>query len=448
MTIEATHPVKAIGRVANGPLRRGIRFSLSNSALAFADQCAVSGLAFLILVAMGAFTTLVEIGAFALAMSVVALALATQDATITRPYTIQSHTPVTSAQGHLSASMRLALILAGVIFVVTMAIGVAQCAIGRLWEGQITMALALTIPGSLLREFARRISFAHERSIDAVLMDAPVVGFALIGIVALGFFGHLTAATALLTLAITNFAGGFGWILAKGLGRPNGAIPTAQVAETSWTMGRWLFLSQIAMQAQGYTTHWLALLFLGASATGVYATCLSIIAFSNPVLQGLFNIMIPKSAKMFQQSGNQGVIRLALRDSAVLVALMLVFCFFIALFGERVMSLLYPATSNTGHLLIVLALSSLVATAGVPASMALASANKAANLAVVVCLAALVNLAIVLLLVPWGGLIAAAYGTLLAEFVGTIGRWVALCRTVDGSSTTSAITKQDVGGHA
>jgi Na+-driven multidrug efflux pump len=94
------------------------------------------------------------------------------------------------------------------------------------------------------------------------------------------------------------------------------------------------------------------------------------------------------------------------------------------------MSLLYPEVGDVGGLLIVLTLSMLVAAAGTPASVALASADKAAHLAPVVLLAAFVNLGAVLLLLPAGGLLGAAYGTLLAECVGAAGRWIALRRAV------------------
>ncbi|MDP1866360.1 MAG: polysaccharide biosynthesis C-terminal domain-containing protein [Bradyrhizobium sp.] len=424
------------------------RLTLSNTTLAFADQCAVSGQAFLTLLLMGAFADLAQVGAFAVALSIIAIALAIQDAAITRPYTVQLHTPIGSVRRHLIASLRLSLVLAGLAFVAVFGFGIAIIAVGGLSDGQVVMALAVALPGALLREFGRRVSFAHERSIEAVLIDAPVVCLGLAGIVGLAVTGQLTATTGLIVLAATNFAAGLCWLVAKGLGRAGGKIPTAQVAASSWTMGRWLILYQLAMQAQSYTTHWLALLVLGASATGVYAACLSIVAFANPMLYGLFNIMIPKSARVFRQTGNHGVIRRALRDGAVLVGLMLGFCVLIALFGQKVMAALYPAAGDTRHLLIVIAVGSLMAAAGAPAAIALASANKAANLALVTCLTALINLAIILLLLPTGGLLGAAYGTLIAEFVGAAGRWIALYHAVGLRPTHSANIKTDLVRHA
>ena len=135
-------------------------------------------------------------------------------------------------------------------------------------------------------------------------------------------------------------------------------------------------------------------------------------------------------------------------DAAILVALMLGFCILVALFGQRLMSTLYPAAGETRHLLIVIALSSLIATAGVPAAIALTSANKAANLSLVMCVAALINLVIILLLLPLGGLLGAAYGTLLAELVGTVGRWFALYRAVGIKPGISLKTKQELVLHA
>lgn len=446
MKTNAAHNTReAVSEV--GLLARVHRLTASNTFLAFADQCAVSGQAFLTLLLMGAFADLAQVGIFAVALSIIAMALAIQDAAITRPYTIQLHAPIGSARQHLIASLRLFLVFAALAFLIVLAFGMVGV-VGRWWDGQVVVALALALPGALFREFGRRVSFAHERSIEAVLIDAPVVCLGLVGIIGLGWIGQLTAATALMVLAATNLAAGLCWLVAKGLSRATDKVPTTQVAESSWMMGRWLILYQFAMQTQGYTTHWLALLFLGASATGVYAACLSIVAFANPMLYGLFNIMIPKSARVFRQTGNHGVIRRALRDSAILVGLMLGFCILIALFGQKVMAALYPAAGSTQHLLIVIAFASLLAAAGAPAAIALISANKAANLALVTCVAALINFAIILMLLPTGGLLGAAYGTLIAEFIGAAGRWIALYRAVGLRSTNFANPKSELVRHA
>ncbi len=392
---------------------------------------------------MGTFADLAQVGAFAIALSIIVIALAIQDAAITRPYTIQLHAPIASAQGHLLASFRLSLALAGVASIAVLGFGILLIVQGRPSDGQIAIALALALPGALLREFGRRVSFAHERSLEAVLIDAPSVCIGLGGIFLLGMTGQLNATTGLMILAATNFTASTCWILAKGLIRATEKVAITPVAMASWTMGRWLIVNQIAIQSQGYTTQWFALIFLGAHATGVLAASLSVIAFANPMLLGLFNIMIPKSAREFRQSGNQGVLKRALRDSAVLVGLMFGFCIVIAVFGQQAMSALYPKTGDTWHLLIVLSLSATLASAGTPAAIALASANKAANLAFVACLTALFNLAIVVVLMPIGGLLGAAYGTLFAEFVGTAGRWVALYRAVSCRSTDSPKAKPE-----
>ena len=448
MTIDTAHTCGDRQPGTLGLLAGLRRLTVSNTALAFVDQCAVSGQAFLTLLLMGAFSDLAQVGRFAVGLSVIAIALAIQDATITRPYTVQLHAPIGSARGHLIASLRLSLWLAGLAFITMLGFGVVLAANGRPSDGQLVIALALVLPGALMREFGRRVSFAHERSIEAVLIDAPAVCLGLAGIVSLGLMGHLTAATGLLVLAATNLTVGLCWVFAKGQDCASANVQTARVAVASWTIGRWLSVYQLAMQAQGYTAHWFALLFLGAHATGVYAACLSIIAFANPVLYGLFNIMIPKSARVFRQSGNRGVIERALRDSAVLGGLMLGFCILIALFGSQIMAALYPSAGDTRHLLIILGLSVLLASAGAPAAIALTSANKAANLALITCLTALINLAIVLVLLPTGGLLGAAYGTLIAEFLGAAGRWIALYRTVGLRQPNIANTQPNVVRHA
>jgi O-antigen/teichoic acid export membrane protein len=426
------------GRVT-GPLRVWWRLTTHGAAISLADQCVVSGLTFVVLMLMSAFAGLAQLGAFALAMSVVAMAIATQDALITRPYTVQIQDCADRDTLRLRASLMLAIAFSAAMFLLCACAGATMVAVGYRAEGIIAFALAFALPGMLLREFARRVSFAHDRGRDALMVDTPVAGAALAGILLLGQTGRLSAASALIVLGIVNHAGALAWILSRGRLLASQPAPARTVAAESWIMGRWLFVCQMAMQAQGYATHWLSMLFLGATATGAYVACLSVVALANPVLYGLFNVMAPRSARMFRNAGRAGVMRSAARDAALLVALMLGFCFFIAVFGGWLMARLYPSVGDAYHLLIVLSVSVLVGSAGVPASMALISANRAKKLAMVVTATALFTLAVVAVALPSWGLLGAAYGLLLAEFVGSAGRWLALYHEAGGGLRTAAL---------
>src|SRR5205807_1108115 len=63
----------------------------------------------------------------------------------------------------------------------------------------------------------------------------------------------------------------------------------------SWDLGKWLFVGQMTVQVQRYVTYWLSMLIAGAAVTGVYAACMSIVAFANPLIFGVGNILMPRS---------------------------------------------------------------------------------------------------------------------------------------------------------
>ena len=51
----------------------------------------------------------------------------------------------------------------------------------------------------------------------------------------------------------------------------------------TWAVGKWLLAGRITAQVQGYVTYWLAMAIAGAAVTGVYAACMSIVGFANPL---------------------------------------------------------------------------------------------------------------------------------------------------------------------
>src|SRR6516165_3653228 len=69
----------------------------------------------------------------------------------------------------------------------------------------------------------------------------------------------------------------------------------------SWGLGKWLFVNQIMVQVQRYITYWLSAVIAGAAVTGVFAACMSIVAFANPVVFGLFNILAPRSVLAWKE---------------------------------------------------------------------------------------------------------------------------------------------------
>ena len=182
-------------------------------------------------------------------------------------------------------------------------------------------------------------------------------------------------------------------------------------------------------------TLWLAMATVGATVTGIYAACASIVGFANPLLFGYYNVLTPKFVRILKVEGGAGLRRQAALDAFILAAIMTAFCGIVFIAGDEVMRLLYRGVgySGNGDIISVLAIAALIAAVGAPASIALAAAQQARAVAAAMFVTAALNLVLVWALLPRWGLLGAAYGVLVAEIVGSLGRWMAFLALVPGS---------------
>ena len=242
----------------------------------------------------------------------------------------------------------------------------------------LVIAVAMAIPPVLLCEFGRRYSFAHLLTSQALIVDAAVTVSLIAILVGLAWAGHLKAFTAVLTLDFACGSCALTWLLFKrrafDFDRKNAAL----TIRSSFELGKWLLLSQLALQMQGYATHWITMLAAGAVATGLYSACLSIVALANPFLFGYFNILTPRFVRVFKQGRAAALRRRAVADAVLLGAGMGIFTVAIWVFGGTIMGVLFPGEyyrSSTG-LLTVLALSSAAGALGGPAVVALSVVER------------------------------------------------------------------------
>lgn len=416
------------GRLKGRAWARALGLASTSHVLSWADQAVVSAASFLALIMIGRSTDASQLGAYALGASILGVLLAAQESLITRPYAIQLHQPRGTPAEHAFSSLVLSVLLSGFCAALLGAVALSLLALGReRVVVEIVLALAATAPFVLTREFARRFAFARLEVLGALLLDLVVAALTVLALGFLSWTGRLSAASAFVAVGLSCGIGTTGWLC---FSRAGFAFRFGQLRTTlkqSWSLGRWLLSGQLAVQAQGYVTYWMSLALAGATATGIYAACMSIVSFANPLLFGFYNILTPRSVRAWRAQGASGLRRQAARDSALLAAAMSVFCVLVFWFGETVVQWLFanPDYRGNGHTLNVLALAALAAAVGVPAAIALASAERARAVAVVMTSAAVLNVILVWLLMTKWGLLGAAYGILMAEVAGSLGRWIA-----------------------
>ena len=412
--------------------------------LALVDQAVVSGVSFLTTILVGRYTDSSQLGSYAIAVSLVASSLAIQGSLITVPYSIQRHRPLgTPAEcaGGLLAQTNLFSALIVTLFT-TVAFGLI---LANAQHDLIVMAWALAgvMPFALLREFFRRLAFAHLEIAHALLLDIVVATLQLAALLWLGWMERMSAVTACGAIGLASGLPAIGWLY---FSRASFVIRTDQLKATmkqSWRLGKWLAAGQITVQIQLYVIYWLSVLIAGAAVTGVYAACMSIVSFANPLIFGIGNILSARSALSWKNGGGTGLRRQAMQDAVLIGVLMTLFCVLAFFVGEDAMRVLYHGKEyeGQGEIIVVLALATLAASLSMPASIALATIERPVAVVIAGAIGAALTVVLVWYLMVHWGLPGAAFGLLVGSVIGTSGRWIAFLKLVPRRCNSVEVTR-------
>lgn len=410
-------------------LSRLLRLLLRKPVLACADQSIVSATSFLTLIMIAHATDVAQVGVFALGVSVIGVALAVQHSLISLPYTIQRHRPVVEASHHAFSCLTLSVFMAvGWAVALGMSAFVLSFLASGSGTGRSIWLLTAAVPLVLLREFARDFDIARVNLCRALAVDVGAASLQLALIAYLAVSKQLSPESAYGAMAVAHGASFLVWIVAA---RGDFAIGVQQLREHAsecWRLGRWLLVSKAGLLVQGYSTYWISMIVAGPKVTGVYAACMSIVSLANPVVMGLYNVLMPRSVEVWRERGGAALYRQAIRDALLLCAL--TFCFFAAVLvgGETLLTLLYPQDvgSGQGETATLLAFGLLVSALGIPPANALASMERPRPSAGIAAAAAGLNVVLVWAFLDVWGLLGAAAAIAVVNFLSSAARWVVL----------------------
>ena len=396
--------------------------------LSLADQAIVSVTGFLTTLLIARWSGSTQLGFYALGLSLLLSLVAFQESLILQPYLIQRFYPEGTAAERAGASLTLSILFSlGSILVLTVA------AVGFLvWRAGAELvvtiwAIAGIVPFALTRDFARRFAFAHLDTSRVLFLDLAV---AIIQLSALGWLGASGRMSATSACAALGAACAFPTAIWLYYARAEFTIHVRNVQvvlKQTWVLGKWLLVGRITSQVQGYVVYWLAAADGGVAVTGVYAACMSIVGLANPLMIGLANVLMPKLVLAWKHGGGPRLWHEAIRNTALIAAVMTAFNLAVFLGGEHVMRFLYHGKEFEGHgqTLIVLALAMSSGTLGEAPSIALAAMERPRPIIMVTAVEAVLTVALVWILMTKWGLLGAAYGMLVGNVTGTVGRWIA-----------------------
>ena len=177
---------RSVPRVFSGTLFR-------KGTLSLIDQGVVSATNFLTMVLLGR-TATQELGEYQLGFSIVLLAMCVQNALISSPYTLFGNRMEGRQRAQYAGSTLLhqwGLSALSTLVMVCVAIGTGM-GWGLTDFDYVAWTLAAMLPFILVREFVRRVAFAHLQMVTVLGLDVAASAMQLGGLIALRSLGYLS----------------------------------------------------------------------------------------------------------------------------------------------------------------------------------------------------------------------------------------------------------------
>ncbi len=416
------------------------RFWFSTSAfksyLAVIDRLIVGGTNFLTMVIVGRACGLEDLGVFALAWTILLGINVTQEAFVLSPFTVFCRQDSDETSKQTYAWTTLALQIASAAGAMTIALLCASL-MTHLQAGPtlqaVAWSLAIAIPAVSMREFVRRFLFAKLETTKALVLDALVASLQFTGLGAFWYTGSLSPGSALVVMAMATAVPAVTWLL---LNRTN--FKSTERSELlaqgrrHWRFGRWIGAGQLSDLAVTHGVAWLVAALAGTAATGVFAACNSLIMIVNPLILGIGNVLLPRTAQANHEHGSDEVNRIVWKTTSILALSVGVICLGVALFGEVLIGAFYSLGSLEGvqEIIVLLALANFVGATSFAVDNGLLVVNRPdVNFA-----ASMVGLAftfaLAALLTPYLGVVGTAMGVLIGTVLNSLYQIVAFMRLV------------------
>jgi O-antigen/teichoic acid export membrane protein len=318
--------------------------------LALADQAVVSGVSFLTLILVSHWTSSSQLGIYSIGISALISIIGLQDSLVLLPYIVERFRPIGTVAEHAGASLMQSGLLSVLSIALVAAAALSLSILGADGDAaDMAWALVATIPFALLREFGRRRALARLRMGEAFVLDGSVAAIQVIALCVLGSTGWMTPATACGALGGACGLVGIVWLY---LYRADFVIrkdQTLPAAKQNWSSGKGFLAAQVTNWLQSYVTYWLLALVHGSAATGVFAACMSLASFGNPLMMGINNALNPRAMLALETGGKSGLRRQAIQGAVLQAAAMGLFCLMLALFSADAMHLLYRGEDFYGQ---------------------------------------------------------------------------------------------------
>jgi O-antigen/teichoic acid export membrane protein len=398
---------------------------LGQGAISLADQVLASATNFLTGVIVARTCSKEGLGLFSLGMTLVLLVADLQTSLVTTPYMV--YAPRLKDREHALYTGSSLIHQVGFCIITGLAFFGASCA------GQYSSTLAsltpvlqaLVVVGSLimLREYARRVSFARLKFKTALFFDGFIALGQIGGLFLAARLGLLSPSSAYYVIGGTCAIALAGWLWHdRKFYMPRFGQSIADLKK-NWSLGKWVFASGLLWALSMNIYPWLLAEFHGVSSTGIWAACTGVISLGNPILLGFQNLAGPKIAHRYATNGARALRALVLQMTGIIVVPMMLLSAVMFLWGDPILALLYSRQYAGNRMTAaVLALNLLVSAVAFCYSRALFAMDRASVDFVINFVALFIMLTLGLWLVRQFGPIGAACGLLTAGLTTSLVR--------------------------
>ena len=419
-------PGGAIRRTLTSP---GARKSL----MAMLDQSLVSGTRLVMTVLIGRYAGAEELGIYAICFAGLLLTSVAQESLLSAPYAVLGPRYTQEARRRFAGNTLVTGLVFGIALSAALLLATALPVVASLnTQAALFPVLAATVPLFLLQGLLRRLSMAHLRIDQALIVDGTVSVVLFGAIVALIGQGTFSALTALGATGAACLAGALCGLILNREQIGFGARTLLPQLARNWRFGRWILGAQQVSTVSNNLVIWLLPVFAGAAASGVYAACNLVVTAANPLLLGLGNVLEPRTARALVDDGRNALIRVVRKVTLLTLLAVGVYVVFVLVFGEWIIAWLFDAGEfeALGHPLAVLALALLIRSIRLGRNHALRALgaphwNFIASLVELGTIAACA-----LALLTGSGVLGAAYSVLCGSVTGSLVRFVAYHRTL------------------
>jgi O-antigen/teichoic acid export membrane protein len=354
--------------------------ALHQSCISLADQAVASVTNFLTGIIIARTCSKEELGLYTLGFSLVLLMADLQTSLITTPYMVYAPRLKDRAHALYTGSTLIHQSIFSLIVMLGIACGAFAVShgLGPRRLGPVLWALVFASGLIMLKEHARRVSFARLQLKTAFIFDSFVAVGQTAGLLLLARIGWLSASRAYWVIGLVCGIGVLAWLwLDRRFYDPRFAEALVDFKK-NWTLGKWIFASGLVWVVSMNLYPWLLAAFHGVGSAGVWAVCLGVVSAVNPLLLGIQNLVGPRVSHEYAAKGAKGLRVLVLKISAAVSVPMSLLCLVMFVWGGRFLTILYGRQyAGNGLIVAILSLNFVVTALAFPFSRALFALNRA-----------------------------------------------------------------------